>query len=64
MIRDLTAEERQVIELLGECASLAGALPELHRSDINEFVGAIHVCQNIIYARPAFETEKARWADE
>jgi hypothetical protein len=63
-MRDLTPQERTVAELLGECAIKAAALPELHSSDMPEFCHAIHMCQNIIYARPAFEAERAKWGIE
>lgn len=62
MTRDLTDAERDVISLLGQAASRAAELPRVHDSDAPEFYQFIHGCQNIIYARPAYESEKSRWS--
>jgi hypothetical protein len=61
-VRELTSQEFAVVKLLGEAASVAAALPELHSADMPEFAHHTHVLQNIIYARPAFETEKKKWS--
>lgn len=60
-MRELTPNEQEVIDLLGSAADVAAALPEVHPSDRPEFCAAIHACQNIIYARPAFEHAKSTW---
>lgn len=58
-MRELTEDEVAVIELLGEAATAAAALPELHPADVPEFVHHTHVLQNLIYARPAYEYRRS-----
>lgn len=57
-MRDLTKEERALVEALGACASDHHQLPVIHQSDEDEFVRAIHAAQNIVLARPAVEAIK------
>ena len=56
MTRDLTSEEMEVCNLLGMAYMKFQQLPILHSRDEPEFIQAIHVCQNIILARPALES--------
>lgn len=58
-MRELSSAEKKVIADLGHCMNSMAALPEVHPSDRPEFANAIHVCQNIVFARPAFEALKA-----
>lgn len=54
-MRDLTKDERRVIDALADAWALYGNLYEVHRSDNGEFTFAVHAAQNIIMARPAVE---------
>ena len=55
MTRDLNEAEIKVLNMLGECFNEYRALVVLHPCDLNEFMQAIHVAQNIILARPNTE---------
>lgn len=50
----MTDDERAVLDKLGEAASAFGLLPEVHASDLPEFVFAIHAAQNIVLARQSY----------
>jgi hypothetical protein len=54
-VRELTDAERQVVEALGRAFNLFVQLPVVHNDDVDEFRHAIHLCQNIVLARPAVE---------
>lgn len=54
-MRDLTPEERGVVEALGACANMHDLLPAIHPADEREFKTAIHAAQNVVLARPAVE---------
>lgn len=56
-MRDLTADEQRVADLLGEAFNLHERLPEIHEADRPEFMTAIHAAQNIVLARPATEQQ-------
>lgn len=60
-MRDLSKEEQEVADKLGEAATLQAALPSIHPSDTPEFVQAIHAAQNIVLARPATEAQDTPW---
>lgn len=47
----MTSEETALVELLGKCFNAFNQLPTYHLSDSKEFAQAIHVCQNIVFAR-------------
>lgn len=54
-MRDLTREERRIVERLGDTAALHTALPQVHESDIPDFIHHVHALQNIVMARPVVE---------
>lgn len=56
-MRDLTADEQNCLNHLGEIANQYKTLPVVHEADLAEFVAAIHAAQNIILARPATEVQ-------
>lgn len=47
----MTPEEIELVEHLGKAMSLFVKLPKLHTSDQQEFAYAVHLCQNIVFAR-------------
>lgn len=61
-IRDFTDEEIEVVEAAGTVASLAAALPVLHADDLDELCFHVHAIQNMIYARPTYQSYKPHWA--
>ena len=50
-LAQITDEENEVMNLLGEAWNKFTALPVLHGSDKADFQYAIHLAQNIILAR-------------
>lgn len=56
-MRDLTKEEQEVVDTLGEAVNKLAALPTVHPSDSPEFCLAVHAAQNIVLARPAVESQ-------
>lgn len=48
----LSQEEKEILLELGAIWNRYIKLDELHPNDKQDFLNAIHVCQNIIYARP------------
>jgi hypothetical protein len=55
-MRDLTTDEKVVIQTLGDAFNEFQQLPEVHPWDSEEFMHAIHAAQSIVLARPALET--------
>jgi BarA-like signal transduction histidine kinase len=53
--RNLTADEKRIIQSLSVIWNLFLKLPEIHPSDADEFMQAIHAAQNIVLSRPSFE---------
>jgi hypothetical protein len=51
-------EEKELVELLGECWNKFHAMPELHPCDRQEFVFHIHALQNMVYAREGYRQYK------
>lgn len=47
----LREDEVELLDALGEVATKFAALEQEHRSDVADFVYAIHLAQNIIMAR-------------
>lgn len=58
-MRDLTDKEWQVVNMLGEAWNVFTQLEPSHPSDLEEFAQAVHVAQNIVFARPATEVAKS-----
>lgn len=58
-MRNLGEQEQYVINALAIAWNGFLALPERHKWDKVEFLGAIHAAQNIILSRPAMETQDA-----
>ncbi|KKN62971.1 hypothetical protein LCGC14_0506810 [marine sediment metagenome] len=54
-MRNLTEEEYEVIDLLGQAATKFRVLKPVHPSDTSEFQIYVHACQNIVLARPGTE---------
>ncbi len=50
--RNLTKEEEEVLDVLGKAATMFFGLEKIHPSDIQDFVYAIHLAQNLVMARP------------
>lgn len=59
-MRDLTAEEREVILILDDAWNVFVGLAPVHSADEDGFRHAIHAAQNIVMARPATEAERER----
>ena len=55
-MRDLTEKEHEVLDLLGHAVIKFAELVPVHPSDIGEFQTFVHGCQNIVLARPVFES--------
>jgi hypothetical protein len=55
MQRELTEQEDEALNMLGNAYWLFTQLPVLHADDRPEFKAAIHAAQNIILSRPAFD---------
>lgn len=55
-MRELTQEELKLLELLRTAVVVFAGLPQAHPADMEEFVGATHVLQNIVLSRPATES--------
>lgn len=57
-LRDLSSEEREIIETLGDAWSdfvrLSEQIPVGHPDDLDEFKAAIHQAQRVVLTRPAF----------
>lgn len=49
----LTSKEQMVAQLLGDAWNLYLTLPVEHPMGRDEFCRAIHLCQNMVLARPA-----------
>lgn len=60
----LTPEERKVVAALAEAWNLYVALPIQHRSDGDEFAGAIHRAQDIVGMRVARRADPDVWTNE
>ena len=54
-MRELTAEERSVLDALGEAWNSYSDLPEIHATKRREFMDAIHAAKDIVHARPSIE---------
>jgi hypothetical protein len=59
----LLSEETKVLNSLADAWNLFIAMPELHQSDRQEFMQAIHAAQNIIMARPAYKELYPFWKE-
>jgi hypothetical protein len=51
-MRDLTDQEKRVVDALGNAWDEYALLPHIHPADVGEFVQAVHAAQNIVLARP------------
>ena len=49
---NLTPEEKEVLDLLGEAFEKFKTLPQLHSMDLQEFCIAVHNAERIIISRP------------
>ncbi len=47
-----TADERIVLEKLGEAFNAFNGLPKLHQADLPEFIHHMHILQNMVIQRP------------
>lgn len=56
MVRQLTPEEIKVLDLAGETMALFSQLEQVHPSDLGEMQFHVHGIQNIVLARPAYES--------
>lgn len=56
---ELTPEEQQLLEVLGDAWNKFAALPQEHPSESIEFAQAIHRCQDMVAARPVWRLN--RW---
>ena len=59
-MRDLTDAEDRVLADLAAAWNEATLLPGVHRADLLEFSQAIHIAENIIFARPFVEAQKGK----
>lgn len=50
----MTADEKRVIDLLGEAWNAFLKLPIQHADDVPDMRGAIHDAQRIVMSRPAY----------
>ena len=55
-MRELTEEEHEVLDLLGEALIKFSELPPVYPYDCKEFMALSVAAQNIVLARPATET--------
>lgn len=62
-MRDLTHDEAEVGEILGEAWNRFALLPVVHPSDRAEFVHHLHALQNIVLSRPAMDELRRRQAE-
>lgn len=58
---EMTSDEQALFEKLGSCALDHATLRELHPADQEEFVRAIHACQNIVLSRGALASYRVRY---
>lgn len=63
-MRNLTTEERSILDWLGECWNRFSQLTVLHPDDADEFRYAIHNAQNIVMQRPTAEAMLAEWRND
>lgn len=57
-MRGLSEKEKEVLRLSGELWNQFIELPTIHPDDNNDVRFHIHAIQNIVFARPAFESQK------
>jgi len=59
-MREMTEEERRVLDYLAQAWNNFLILDEVHPCDRQEFMQAIHAAENIVFARPAIVHERDR----